>query len=222
MTSGSSVKALIMRSRCSIDMLPFNTTHFTPTCAGCNPLCSSSGNDAASGGCTRKPDGSTKSPNIQIFAACLRETEVQDVQHARELGEDDRLGARVARLHPRQFLPHRLHLRMLTLVLQRLSRRLTSLNTLSWCLTAWCNDVCLPKTGGVQSVRVQTLVLLWNLVMSMRLRMLSFFDARPRSRGAACNRCSRQYTGSSFGTQASSRTHELEWAMSYDSSSYRA
>ena len=31
-TSGSSVKALIMRSRCSIDMLPFNTTHFTPTC----------------------------------------------------------------------------------------------------------------------------------------------------------------------------------------------
>lgn len=30
-TSGSSVKALIMRSRCSIDMLPFSTTHLTPT-----------------------------------------------------------------------------------------------------------------------------------------------------------------------------------------------
>ena len=32
-TSGSSVKALIMRSRCSIDMLPFSTTHLTPTCS---------------------------------------------------------------------------------------------------------------------------------------------------------------------------------------------
>jgi len=33
---------------------------------------------------------------------------------------------------------------------------------------------------------VHTLVLLWNLVTSMRLRMLSFLDARPRSTGAAC------------------------------------
>ena len=43
-----------------------------------------------------------------------------------------------------------------------------------------------PTLQVVKMLDTQTLVLLWNFVVSMRLRMLSFFEAKPRTTGAAC------------------------------------